>query len=376
MGKIIEMNYKGEDGSYVVLWPRVYSNVVLNSQDLLSEFQLDDGSNIDDVLLWIKRKQDLIQYNKAGVNVTVQTAGGTPWSGLTITGINANIDGTGACITDEQGKCFGYCNAGSVTIAVSGNSYADISYNNQQIQAEVAQMYNVQLTATLYNFRQYTSSTTVRFSDNVERVDVSVGAGGGGGGGNMGTKSGRGGGGGWSIIQENASFSSDISYSLQIGSGGQVFVDGGNSSFLQTEATGGKSGESSGNGSGNGGNPGGTSNRDPGGPGGSGTTYIYTSFEEQTLYGGGGGGGAYCNSTALVDVSGGIGGDPGGGKGAGVSRRGSQHTISATPGVSGLAGGGGGQSIYRNASEVLARGFPAAGGSGRVAIRMHLKVTS
>ena len=51
-------------------------------------------------------------------------------------GINANIDGTGTCVTDSQGKCFGYCNAGSVTIAVSGNNYADIGYNTQQIQTE------------------------------------------------------------------------------------------------------------------------------------------------------------------------------------------------------------------------------------------------
>ena len=387
MGKIIEMNYKGEDGSYVVLWPRVYSNVVLNSQDLLSEFQLDDGSNIDDVLLQIKRKQDLIQYNKAGVNVTVQTVGGTPYEGLTISGIAANVDGTGSCVTNSQGKCFGYCNAGSVNIGVDGMSgYADVAFSTQKIEAAVTEVYEAELVATLYNFRQYTSSTSVKFSDNVERIDVSLG-GGGASGCSTSDNAGSGGGGGYSSIHEQVSFVPDRSYSITVGSGGSVSGYSGTAGGTTTAFSFSEQGGQAGYVNGWQGGPGGTGNGYGGGagqstynfngsPGGTGTTYIYTSFTEQSLYGGGGGSGAFFNSNIDTNFvrSGGQGGNPGGGNGGGPTTN--YRTTNPQAGERGLGGGGGGGSCSRSYSDVQSRTYGAIGGSGCVAIRMHLKVTS
>ena len=356
MGKIIEMNYKGEDGSYVVLWPRVYSNVVLNSQDLLSEFELEDGSNIDDVLQQINRNILLLQYNKAGVNVTVATNSGSPLSGLTINGITLNVDGTGSCITDEQGKCFGYCDAGQKNISVSG-TYADATFNSINQNFVATQLYNINIIATVRNFMNYRGSTSVKFSSNVETIDVTVVGGGGGAYGGFNSHEqymAGGGGGGYCVVQENVSFSPNIAYSLTVGSGGEYNNDGGASTFLNVSANGGKGTSNAYGGAGNG--AGGTAIRTGSGCNGvDGSVYGYSSYTETTLYGGGGGGLYQMNSTSNPDTLG------TGGKGYGKRASYSQTTgdNDATDGY-----GGGGGARYGD------------GGNGCVAIRMHLKATS
>ena len=118
MPKNIEMSVLGSDGTYDVLYPKNISDIVLSSEYLKGVFNLSDNSDIDDAFDYINRKIILLQYNKAGINVTLKSAGGSPLEGIPINGITANYDGTGSCVTDSDGKCFGYCDAGNKEISV------------------------------------------------------------------------------------------------------------------------------------------------------------------------------------------------------------------------------------------------------------------
>lgn len=373
MPKNIEMSVLGSDGTYDVLYPKNISDIVLSSEYLKGVFNLSDNSDIDDAFDYINRKIILLQYNKAGINVTLKTAGGSPLEGIPINGITANYDGTGSCVTDSEGKCFGYCDAGSVT--VSCNSYADMTINSQQIQTLATEMYDVELTASnLLNFIKIISSNNIIFSTNVSTVDVCC-VGGGGGSFSQRGSSGYiigGGAGGQVTINEGISVESNTSYSLIVGSGGRGSTNepdydtiaiagnnGGDSSFLNVVGTGGacgwqayrtsglEEGQFPAVGNGNGGyfrtdTGGGRVNPTEG------NNIGYYSFTETGLYGGGGAGGYSNTNFGYTD------GTTYGGRGTTVAQ-------------SGFGGGGG----YANRNETSY----SSGGSGCVAIRMHLKVT-
>ena len=126
-----------------------------------------------------------MQYNKAGINVTLKSAGGSPFSGVTINGITKNYDGTGTCVTDSEGKCFGYCDTGQVI--VSTDNFADFTSVSEQLNTLSSEMYEINLIISNFiSFVKYTGTTNIKFSNNGEKVDVTCVGGGGGASGGLG----------------------------------------------------------------------------------------------------------------------------------------------------------------------------------------------
>ena len=377
LAKNIEMNVQGSDGSYEVLYPQSVSDIILNSDFLLNLWNLSNGSDIDEAFDYLDKKLILMQYGKAGVNITCTSPGGNPMQGIKINNISPNYDGIGDnfCITDEQGKCFGYCNAGNVSLSFPNYLDCDVNNNsNYTFNAVESQMYNINIPVTkLDNYWGFTASTNnIAFSGNCERVDVTCVGGGGGGAG--GERICVGGGGGYCTVQELVSFNINQNYDVIVGSGGSVGEnqdgrDGGQTSFLNIVANGGGGGNSishyldedvAGIGNGNGGwcYETGTAAQKHNAT--EGTVLGYSSFTETYLYGGGGGG---CYGITKYDYWQGSRSEASSNGGASTTSR------EADPGKMGT-GGGGGAAAYDN------RPIGGEGGSGYVGIRMHLKVTS
>lgn len=383
------MNYKTESG-YEVVYPKSVSDICLSSEELKTLFSLNDESVVDDAFEYVSRQLILMKHNKAGINVTVKSAGGSPLEGVPIPNITVNYDGTGEVVTGSDGTAFGYCDSGSVNIAPV--NCADVTYTSQSVQTLAGEMYNVEITGTVTNYVEFTSSKSIIFSNNVQNVDVSVG--GGGGGGTYGlsldwgadNRGGGGGGGGYTNSQFGLLINPNSTYGLTVGSGGrggsnsQDTSNGGTSTFLNVSAQGGNSGYienqrgMGGTGNGNGGYGAYKYRRVnyDGQYGFNGTQYIFSSFSETKLYGGGGGGAmdTYENTGGHATNKK-NGGSPGGGYGGLAGGAGGDTTQDGSNGTNGLGGGGGG--AYATPSSVFAGGN---GGSGIVCVRMHLKVTS
>ena len=379
MSKNIEMNYKGSD-SYDIIYPRTICEMVIDllNEDTKQLMGLSSEDQADDAF----RELYLMQVldGRALINFTVTGDDGTPCKGVQIESAqfcDAHGNLTPTVVTNNEGKVAVFVNAVSVQASIS--NYANLSDWSETIQVEFGNQYNKDITLTRYNFRQYLSSGNCKFSEEVVRVDVSVGGGGGGGGtgspsdaSNGNSISGGGGGGGRTAIQESVSFSINTNYSYSVGSGGVEYsVDGGSSSFLGINASGGGSATySDGAGNGNGGARLIIMNANQGtyrgNSGSKGTMYIYDSFSTEALYGGGGAGGSLGNG-GVANLNGGVGGLPGGGYSGSVSNYGS---LNGQNGQDGLGGGGAGQTIYggRNQWQRI-RG--TRGGSGVVAIRMY-----
>lgn len=416
MSKNIEINYK-DDSGYEVLYPATESRQVLNllTDSTKTYIGLDPSSTPDDAF----RSLYLLNVlsDKASFRLTVKTAGGTPIANLPVT-CDKYLDGNsnpvaGPLYTDENGVIDTFFANGSVTLSVTG--YADLENWSQQYSVVNGEQYEKEVALTTRNFMRWTSSTTTKFSPNVSRVDVScVGGGGGAGGGVASSKSfsqaasGGGGGGGYVTVQEAVSFSPNTSYQIVIGAGGAGGTsdyakyegdgdmtkggDGGSTTFLTLTANGGKGGNKgshlgTGNqevvygtgGAGNGaGGRGvwckttyGSSNQEATGIAGTrGSVQGYSSFTEMTLYGGGGGSGA-CGEWTSPESAGGTGGSSYGGNG------GNNGTSSGGNGKNGGSGfgGGGGSGGFTCKDDSINFGTNGSGGSGCVAIRMHLKAT-
>ena len=346
--------------------------------DTKSEFGFDSSAVPDDLFSNLNTRIKLIQKETAQMTLTVKTQNGNPLPNIVINGIT---DEDGNIVkTNTSGVASGYVKDGSRYLQING--YADVDNFTKQYTFTKGSAYTDTWTVTTQNFRTYGSSQSVKFSSNVTRVDVSVGGGGSGAYSYYRTATGAdGGAGGYSNSKENVSFSPETYYNITVGAGGAAYGGGGGiSSFLGVNASGAPAhngGGATGNGSGGkGGYANNASNYSPGGAGGAGSGFIYTSFTGQSNgYGGGGGGGGYRNYN-IEDVTGGMygggGGSPGGG--AGNNAPSSPNTVSsAVNGTNGFGGGGGGGGIYRNYSSEL-RCNCGTGGSGAVAIRMHLAV--
>lgn len=392
----IEMNYK-EDGGYEVVYPKSISDLILSSSALQREFSLSTNSVIDDAFQYINRQLNLIAHNKAGVNVYVRSVGGSPLEGVPIPNITANYDGTGSVNTDSEGRAFGYCDAGSVNIAPT--ACADVSYTSQSVSTVAGSMYNVEIVGTITNFVEYLSSTTVRFSNNVQNVDICCVGGGGAAGDSTGSSDrvwlGGGGAGGMSDIKYSVIPSFNENLSAIVGTGGAYVSSsqggkGGTSSLLTSSAEGGNGGYPGTYGAGTGGNGGegngqggkgfyGRYTYGNGQQGGAGTLQMFDGFNNLKKCGGGGGGGSIGsnNGGVYVPYNGAMGGSPGGGRGGYFFSYGDSAN-SGLPGTNGLGGGGGACGGWYNANSgfISVHGGAANGGSGIVQIRMHLKVTS
>ena len=346
-------------------------NVVANLQKQIDALRDKEAKDVAD----INARLELIMKNKALVRVTVKTPGGSPLSGILVTGIEKTPDGNDAVYTDAKGLAEGYANEGSVSLSISG--YYDIADKTETVSVYKGYIYEYDWTIAIKNFLSTQSSMNKKFSTNVRRVDVTCV--GGGAGGYNGDYWQGGGDGGTIVVRENCNFTPDTTHSLIVGSGGARQAEGGATSFLNVTALGGLSRSSRSDSPRPGSAAGGNGNSQPGSAS---TIQGYSSFTEMTTYGGGGGGGAYITYSSDNSVNyGAAGGSPGGGAG-GDAYRDRQGTggnaYYATDGRNGTkaggGGGGGGASRYKGSEYSYKYG--GRGANGLVAIRMHLKIAS
>lgn len=358
-------------------------NTLLRDGTEISLFGSAENRTVDEAFQGIGVQIALIKGDQASITLTVQDQAGNPVPGLLINNV---VDADGKAVyTNDSGIANGYVAEGHATISVSG--YADVADYSETFQVIKGESYIKVWTVTTRDFFKVVSTQNLKFSENVEQVDVSVGGAGGGAGGYLYgdyvAQSGGGGGGGYVATQTAVTFSPNIAYPAIIGAGGRGSSmgngsAGGSSSFLGVTADGGNGGfgalegGSAGTGNGNGAN--GVSNA-IGGNGGVGTQSIYISFAETGPYGGGGGSGGAMNSEGSTVIQGGSGGAPGGGNGGSADA-----DYNLAKGVSGLpntgGGGGSGAIAVRREGGVFRSGQPGIGGSGCVAIRMHLKTAA
>lgn len=316
---------------------------------------------VDDAFVGIMGKISLIMENVATMTLTVEDQSGTPMQNVYVDGI---FNETGdALSTDQNGQISGYVSEGNTTLSVSG--YADIVDFSEQFEVVKGQSYTHTIQLTTRNFIKITSSKNVKFSGNVEQVDVTCVGGGGGAIATVANNSANGGAGGYCVVQEDVNFSPNVLYSAIIGSGGtgasfrHSASGGGQTSFLGISANGGAGGQydveapAIGNGNGAYATKVGFSDYALH-PAEEGTVQGFSSFSDTVLYGGGGLGGWVAEGDGydvLVKA-----------KGAGYGAK-----VEAGNGTNGYGGGGGASTADTGDS----RG--GNGGSGCIAIRMHLK---
>ncbi len=380
----------------------------LNKKTLLQDetetslFGNANNRTVDDAFRGISGMLKLIMGDQAAMTLKVQASNGNGIRGVLIN--NLFDESGGPVYTDETGTATGYVAEGSVTLSISG--YADIENYSETIEVTKGETYSKTWTVNALDFIKITSSQNVKFSGNVTTVDVDALGGGGGGsvgagtGSNRTARSGSGGAGG--DVSESLSIpvNPNENYPAVIGAGGVGgtyrssgrFTDGGqggSSSFLGVTATGGAGatsaalvsdtpsapgiGPNGSGGSGGIGEAGFNSSPFVGRAGGQGVKMIFSSFTGTELSGGGGAGGSVATETQ------GVGGSPGGGSGGagGDDSSGGGLHDRASPGGNGVnglggGGGGGGAKSYNDDGWRSSIANGGAGGSGGIAIRMHL----
>ena len=331
-----------------------------------STIGVDQNTTVDAAINTLGVAIELMKTNKGYITLSVADTTGAPIPGIPMPLIT-DKDGV-AQQTNENGIASGYISEGTQTIEIK--DYADIIDYTDSINIIKGNFHTKNIIVTTRNFLKITASRSLKFSSNVSAVDVTAVGGGGGGDAchrsyDDGNSAG-GGGGGYCTVQENVTFQPNTSYKAIVGAGGDGFysvsgspknypaTDGGSSSFLGVIAGGGKHGnqgsDSSAAGAGN-------------GRGGYYTAYSsaynavagsvagYSSFTETVMYGGGGSG-VWSQSGWNYTAAAGYGGNGDSGNGNGVD------------------GFGGGGSAYGSRDGGSKAGD---GGSGCIAIRMHLK---
>lgn len=337
---------------------------LLQDSTEISLFGSAANRTVDEAFAGIAGLLNLIKADMAAITLTVQDTNGKPIPEVLVQGI---LSESGQDVyTNANGVASGVIGEGNSTIGIS--NYADISDYSETISVKKGTIITKTITVTTRNFLKILSSQNLRFSANVETVDVSVCSGGGSGAYAHYTNACTGGGGGGHTKKTTGIV--PVAYQIYnaiVGAGGgSVYVDkndangvdGGISSFMGVSAEPGKGGKFasygtsaiSGAGNGNGGYVSGRNLIN----GTNGTETIYKSYTEMETCGGGGGGAGELSEQALHSS----GGTPGGGNGGW-----GDITQPIKPGVDGIGGGGGGS-----------RNNPSGkGGDGSIAIRMHLK---
>lgn len=341
---------------------------------------------VDDAFAGIAGQLKLIKSDMAAITLTVQDAAGKPIPEVLVQGILSE-NGT-AVYTNASGVAAGYIGEGQQPIKVTG--YADLADYSETLTVVKGTTITKTLTLTTRDFLNVLSSQTIKFSGNVARVDFSeVGGGGPGGWGESSYHSGPGGGSGYVQVVTNASFEANVSYPAIIGAGGNPSSTssgtasvGGKTSFLNVEAAGGSPGTRDtsqgtrptygGDGGKKGANGVLSSNHigQNGQNGANGISGFFESFTTtKTVAGSGASGGAGgAKSGSPYSATGGVGGSGGGGNGGGTN-----NNNGATAGKAGTGGGGGGGGCYYEDRDSKDSYPGMSGGSGCVAIRMHLK---
>lgn len=341
---------------------------------------------VDDVFAGIAGQLKLIKSDMAAITLTVQDTNGKPIPEVLVQGILS--ESGQAVYTNASGVTTGFVGEGKQVIKISG--YADVEDYTETITVVKGTTIAKTISVNIRNFLELLTSGTVKFSGNVERVDYSeVGGGGAGGWGMASYYSGAGGGSGYVKIVTNANFEPNISYPAIVGAGGKPASNssgtgsaGGKTSFMGVDVAGGSPGTRD---TTQGNNPtyGGAGERTGangvlsvnytgvnGRNGTAGISGFFASFTTtKSVAGSGASGGAGSDYTGSpYSASGGVGSD-GGGNGGGTN-----HNIGATPGINGTGGGGGGGACVSGGRDDPKESYPGmAGGSGCIAIRMHLK---
>lgn len=333
-------------------------NLLSDSTEVLLFGDATDRT-IDEAFRGLGAQLKLIQANVANITIAVQTKNGTPISDVMVNGIVAE-DGS-AIYTNSNGVASGLIAEGETEVSIRG--YADIENYSETISVKKGTTLTHTITVDTVNYMKLTISKSIKFSGNVEAVDVAIG--GGGASGNIAASyaaGGTGGGMGQTNSQAGISVSPNTEYPAVVGAGGAALSGsssvntgnyGGDSSFLGVTALGGTPGA---------GGAGAKYNSATTGGADDGTESLFDSFFEMMAFGGDGGGGD--NAFGPTWYSGAVPGLPGGGK-----------CVANTPGAgtNGLGGGGSGGAVVSNGGTSFHAS--GAGGSGCVTFRMHLKST-
>ena len=368
MANNVTLHQKNKDGAYDNIYPRTTADHTMLTSATGNKYGLTDGNAEQAVSI----SMDFISTIGA-ISMYVFDPLGNPVEGAVINGLSGNPS------TNASGFVQGTVVANPVTVK---SPYVDLKDQSVNVTSYVGTTTAMRVTLESLGENgivRFTRSTNVKFSHVAKTVDVCC-VGGGGGGGQSANKQtttyefnggGAGGGGGGIVNSYGINVSADTSYSISIGNGGGIEGTGGTTTFLSVSAPGGTGGSRSGDypyieqvaglagiaGCGNGGHY---------GAGGSNTTV--SEFDDgKTFYSGGGGAGV--GERVATENNKFKGGSPNGASGA---IAGQMNTAKA--GVAGIGGGGGGAAYYHNSSGATINNDIRAGsgGSGLVAIRIHL----
>ena len=342
---------------------------------------------VDDAFSNIAGRLKLIMSDSAEITLTLQDSGGHGLPGVLVQGI---LSESGAAIySNASGVAAGYIGEGSQVIKISG--YADIEDYTETLTVVKGTTITKTLTLTTRDFLKVTSSGNVKFSGNVESIDHSIvgGGGGGQGGDSWNIASGSGGWAGSVTNTNGVEVEANVLYPAVIGSGGSPGAGsdqqnggaGGDSQFMGKTATGGSGGSSTSTGTGNakggaGQNAASLYGGRQGNPGTDGSMQTFKNFSEMEIGPGGGGGGAVGNyGSETTSASGGAGGRKDGAMGGSAHPKQSPSAPKPAPNNSGAGGGGGAGCRYYNSDGERQNKATSGskGGSGFIAIRMHLK---
>lgn len=361
--KNITLRQKNTSGVYDKLYTKTTATQSKLSTETAELFG-DGTSDADAALAKIAETVKSI----GNVQVKVVDPSGNPIQGARVTGLY------GTPTTASDGTAHGVLQTNPISIS---SPYIDLKDQTADVNGYVGSFNALTVTLPIVgenSITRITSSKTVKFSKAVKSVDVCC-VGGGGGGGEvvayydsvtLYADYGAGGGGGGITNTYGLIPTSNQSYQLIVGSGGQTGyqnIVAGTSSFMTASAVGGKSpshktplskydlmaygGPAGGIGCGNGGDQrkNGESN-----------TTVSEFDDGVTFYSGGGGGGGQTS-----------GGTPNGASGGYQSISGSMINAS-TPGI---GGGGGGGAYDSTEGNTYNSAYPSTGGPGLVAIRFH-----
>lgn len=366
MGKNTILKQLNESSTYDELYPAGAIDYTMLTETTSAAYGVENGT-VKDALT------GLYQYIHSSNVVTIKVVdvSNNPLPNITANGI------IGSPQSGTDGVIKGVADSNSVTLVspyvdTIKTKTVDVSKYKNTARTLIVTMDSVANGAIV----RYTSSQNVMFSNRVANIDVCCVGGGGAGGlgenasASMGTLGAGGGGGG---ITNSFSVSVNVGtyYNIIVGSGGAYTGgrnDGSNSSFggLVT-ANGGKgvtfnrttgglmvSGGAAGStGAGNGGAE---------GTAGGANTTLSEFNDGVTFYSGGGGGGVRLYSGGVASTNGGA---PNGASGAYVNM--TNHIVVKNATTAGIGGGGGA------GGDQIAGGVGSSGGSGLVAIKIHLK---
>lgn len=387
----IVVQKKQDDNSYIEDYPRTSQDMVLNllNSSTKTLMGLEESATADDAFKQLYLANVL--NGKSMVELTfLDSETNKPLSGIVVN-CDKFCDAAGTALTehttDGSGKIVAFVSAINPVIKI--DKYVDIELSQTLTVDALGKQYIFTLKPTIYNYKLLKSSQNIFFSENVEQIDYTLVGGGGGGGvaeqfidndDKHRTYHNYGGNGRYAKTVNSISVSTNVSYSVVIGAGGNPGWggygsnqgvspgDGRQSTFLETSVDGGASGDRetaySGNGNGYGGGIDCSEGYDPyqinNAPT-RGTVLGYIDYDNQDYFGGGGC--ALLSNGTQPNVK--YGSDAP----CSDSHKYYSNPTTTGHGYDGYGGGGGGPT-----SSVGGHG--GSGGSGGCALRMHLKSRS